>query len=701
MSPTNPMTGPVVVLGQGAWGTALGRTLADAGAEVRFWRRGGSAAVLEGAGMVLSAVPAQATREVLADLAPALPEGVALVLTAKGLEKARGRDQAVKALDKHIARLRAEPLRKVAAPPVRAKQAPRDPTLDKAIAIAKENIASARQKLKPGQSLEAWMADRKAVIERLGLRDTAPKSWSDISRRMLKGLDDELTGYAKMRQRDVAWAAGKAKAGVPGVETAATKAARIKKYQDLRRSAASGTPGKSYETARLKWVTAAERDVAKLKARRAELVATIDAKVKGFRGGARAARGAQRADLRDEIGRLTASGKASKASVGDEIAALRAKKATIEKALAGQLKRFGDVLPLRRAQAVVKGLQDDVAQLGKLSDPETLATIEKMRAASRAGMEDMGAQAKLIRRLDGWGPSSGVSPWRLEEALRDAQTHVSQLRAAQFEKGGKALKALATGTGLVVGLATESVLMGGTAGMGARWIAGRIARSMAGRGVRKYGRKAVGAALTTSSLSAKTAVYMMTKPEIEEVADAVRGVDPADLKRDALAGYRKAGILPSVAEQLANFQTGRMVILQQAAPMALAGGASNRAKFNQLYAALSDPSNIVARAEAMEWTPADREALAAFFPKTYDLAMVEARRRLDEDKEMTWRERRYLRNAVDPGRKSRTAQFMAMLHSAQEEQEGGAKSGGTKLPSVSTPLQRLEAQSGLLGGKKA
>jgi glycerol-3-phosphate dehydrogenase (NAD(P)+) len=81
------VNGPVVILGQGAWGTALGRTLADAGTQVRFWRRGGSAAVLEGAGMVLSAVPAQATREVLGALAPALPDGVALVLTAKGLEQ--------------------------------------------------------------------------------------------------------------------------------------------------------------------------------------------------------------------------------------------------------------------------------------------------------------------------------------------------------------------------------------------------------------------------------------------------------------------------------------------------------------------------------------------------------------------------------------------------------------------------------------
>lgn len=81
------MNGTVVILGQGAWGTALGRTLSGAGAEVRFWQRGAPGSVLVDAAMVLSAVPAQATREVLAALAPALPDGAPLVLTAKGLEK--------------------------------------------------------------------------------------------------------------------------------------------------------------------------------------------------------------------------------------------------------------------------------------------------------------------------------------------------------------------------------------------------------------------------------------------------------------------------------------------------------------------------------------------------------------------------------------------------------------------------------------
>jgi glycerol-3-phosphate dehydrogenase (NAD(P)+) len=81
------VSGPVAILGQGAWGTALGRTLEGAGARVRFWRRSMDGSPLAGASLVIAAVPAQATREVLAALAPALPPGVPLVLTAKGFER--------------------------------------------------------------------------------------------------------------------------------------------------------------------------------------------------------------------------------------------------------------------------------------------------------------------------------------------------------------------------------------------------------------------------------------------------------------------------------------------------------------------------------------------------------------------------------------------------------------------------------------
>lgn len=77
----------IAVIGRGAWGSALGQSLERAGHEVAFWARGGDPAVLTGAVMVIAAVPAQATRQVLSALAPAIPADAPLVLTAKGLER--------------------------------------------------------------------------------------------------------------------------------------------------------------------------------------------------------------------------------------------------------------------------------------------------------------------------------------------------------------------------------------------------------------------------------------------------------------------------------------------------------------------------------------------------------------------------------------------------------------------------------------
>lgn len=79
--------GRIAILGQGAWGTALGHSLHGAGVEVVYWRRGERAQTLDGAALVIAAVPAQATRQVLRELAAALPPDAPLVLTAKGLEK--------------------------------------------------------------------------------------------------------------------------------------------------------------------------------------------------------------------------------------------------------------------------------------------------------------------------------------------------------------------------------------------------------------------------------------------------------------------------------------------------------------------------------------------------------------------------------------------------------------------------------------
>lgn len=77
----------IAVVGAGAWGRALGGSLAKVGAEVRYWTRDSGPDPLTGAEIVLVAVPAQATREVLGRIAPHLPAGVPLILTAKGLER--------------------------------------------------------------------------------------------------------------------------------------------------------------------------------------------------------------------------------------------------------------------------------------------------------------------------------------------------------------------------------------------------------------------------------------------------------------------------------------------------------------------------------------------------------------------------------------------------------------------------------------
>jgi len=81
------VTVTIGVVGRGAWGTALATVLEAKGASVVRWGRHTDDAVLASADIVLVAVTAQATREVLARLAPVLAADATLVMTAKGLER--------------------------------------------------------------------------------------------------------------------------------------------------------------------------------------------------------------------------------------------------------------------------------------------------------------------------------------------------------------------------------------------------------------------------------------------------------------------------------------------------------------------------------------------------------------------------------------------------------------------------------------
>lgn len=110
------MTGPVAVLGGGAWGTALACVAQRAGRPVRLWARNPDVAaaissgsnpvrlpgvalgtrieastdmakVLDGADCILLATPAQTVRDVAGQFADLVPEGLPVALCAKGVER--------------------------------------------------------------------------------------------------------------------------------------------------------------------------------------------------------------------------------------------------------------------------------------------------------------------------------------------------------------------------------------------------------------------------------------------------------------------------------------------------------------------------------------------------------------------------------------------------------------------------------------
>jgi glycerol-3-phosphate dehydrogenase (NAD(P)+) len=115
MGPQQRVIQRVTVLGAGAWGTAFGKLLADAGRDVTLWARrpriadavnsgenadylpgvrlpaplnatADPAAALAGADAAVLAVPSQSLRENLAQWAGMLPDGVPIISLAKGVE---------------------------------------------------------------------------------------------------------------------------------------------------------------------------------------------------------------------------------------------------------------------------------------------------------------------------------------------------------------------------------------------------------------------------------------------------------------------------------------------------------------------------------------------------------------------------------------------------------------------------------------
>jgi len=82
----------VGMVGAGAWGTALAHVVRSAGHSAGVWSRSTpDLAALSRADALIVAVPAQAVREALAAVRPAIRKGQPLVICAKGIERDTGK----------------------------------------------------------------------------------------------------------------------------------------------------------------------------------------------------------------------------------------------------------------------------------------------------------------------------------------------------------------------------------------------------------------------------------------------------------------------------------------------------------------------------------------------------------------------------------------------------------------------------------
>jgi len=379
------------------------------------------------------------------------------------------------------------------------------------------------------------------------------------------------------------------------------------------------------------------------------------------------------------------------------------KAASLEARLAklrGQMGEIESVVPIASAAKLARTLRADSRALGKLMDDESLALMGKIQKAAVVGMEDTASKTALMSRLGGWIPKAKRPPWLIDKATKEADSAVQQLRQQSFQKSGGSLKALSGAAGLVAGVATESILLGGAVGLGGRMLLSGFVRRLAGGTIRRSGRLITRAAIGSAKTGSRVTTKVMSQAEIEDIDDAVKDTDPVAFRADVVAGYTAAELEPATVEQLADFQTQRLIQYQQAAPEAAEGGYGARAKFTRLDAALRDPRTIVKRAEQMQWTAEDQEVLARYFPRHHDLLMDEWQRMLDEDKKLPWAVKNHIKNGLDPMRAASIAVASAQLYGAGAE-EAPPSPKSSKFPTGASPLDRISAQSGLYGGKKA
>jgi len=80
----------IAIAGAGAWGRALAFVVTEAGHDVKAWSRGVDPGLMASCDALILSIPAQACREVLTILSPAILPQLPIIIAAKGIERTTG-----------------------------------------------------------------------------------------------------------------------------------------------------------------------------------------------------------------------------------------------------------------------------------------------------------------------------------------------------------------------------------------------------------------------------------------------------------------------------------------------------------------------------------------------------------------------------------------------------------------------------------
>jgi len=271
------------------------------------------------------------------------------------------------------------------------------------------------------------------------------------------------------------------------------------------------------------------------------------------------------------------------------------------------------------------------------------------------------------------------------------EAQINSMRKSGFEVSGRVMSHIAGASGLLAGVAADSLLLGIIGGGAGSW----IIRKLVGGGIVKHGPKiisAIGRVGETLALPGRAAaVKMLSYAQVEDARDQVADLDPMDIGAAARQGYSDAGLDPIMVERLASFQQNRAALMQQI-PYSLT--ARDRVRWSKILDALEDPRRITERLSRLELTREDLFVLKAMFPRILGQLREAADEILRENRKgLSAKKLNMLRMLARPDEQDRLAQWTQQppqrKPAGQPTGAAGASSARTK-----TDLQRVQGGLG-------